>query len=210
MSQVKFSGLPQNPQLINSIEQFLVDSNTLIRNGYYRKCVLHLDGQYKKLLPIESPLLLRIKVLRRLYYCTLMYFKVKINKGEINQGKNQFILWNRLQLYLRDFHDNISLLKIQYKKKFYTQELISLMIKAILFRSQYYQKNQLVARGLLYFHYLNSRIIEQAQIDKIRFFLNLQGQENVQIKQQIQFDYWKQLLLIVKLSGSFKILSQRT
>ncbi|CAD8123480.1 unnamed protein product [Paramecium sonneborni] len=179
MLQIKISGLPQNPQLINQIEQFLIDSNTLIRNGYYRKCVLHLDGQYKKLLPIESPLLLRIKVLRRLSYCTMMYFKVKINKGEINQGKNQFILWNRLQLYLRDYHDNISLLKIQYKKKFYTQELISLMIKSLLFRSQYYQKNQLVARGLLYFHHINGIIIEQALIDKITFFLSLQGKFNL-------------------------------
>ncbi|CAK84028.1 unnamed protein product (macronuclear) [Paramecium tetraurelia] len=181
MLQIKVSALPQNPHLINQIEQFLVDSNTLIRNGYYRKCITHLDGQYKKLLPIESPLLLRIKVLRRLCYCTLMYFKLKINKNEVNQGKNQFILWSRFQLYLRDFHDSISLLKIQFKKKFCTQELVSLMIKAILFRSQYYQKNQMVARGLLYLHHLSGTIIEQALIDKIRFFLCLQGQESVQI-----------------------------
>ncbi|CAD8193518.1 unnamed protein product [Paramecium octaurelia] len=176
MLQIKVSSaLPQNPYFINQVEQFLVDSNTLIRNGYYRKCVMHLDGQYKKLLPIESPLLLRIKVLRRLCYCTLMYFKLKINKGEINQGKNQFTLWSRFLLYMRDFHDNISLLKIQYKKKFYTQELISIMIKALLFRSQYYQKNQMVARGLLYFHHLNGTIIEQTLIEKITFFLSLQG-----------------------------------
>ncbi|CAD8094110.1 unnamed protein product [Paramecium primaurelia] len=179
MLQLKVSALPQNPHLINQIEQFIIDSNTLIRNGYYRKCVMHLDGQYKKLLPIESPLLLRIKVLRRLCYCTIMYFKLKINKGEVNQGKNQFILWTRLQLYLRDFHDNISLLKIQYKKKFYTQELISLIIKAILFRSLYYQKNQLVARGLLYLNYLCGTIIEQALIDKITVFLSLQGKYNL-------------------------------
>ncbi|CAD8129132.1 unnamed protein product [Paramecium sonneborni] len=195
MLQIKISGLPQNPQLINQIEYFLVDSNTLIRNGYYRKCVLHLDGQYKKLLPIESPLLLRIKVLRRLCYCTLMFFKVKIIKGEINQGKNQFIL----QLYLRDYHDNISLLKIQYKKKFYTQEMISLMMKAILFRSQYYQKNQLVSRGLLYFHRINCTIIEQALMDKITFFLCLSGYGS-----QIQFNCWKQLLLIVNFQVTLK------
>ncbi|CAD8201459.1 unnamed protein product [Paramecium octaurelia] len=179
MLQIKVSALPQNPHLISQIEQFLVDSNTLIRNGYYRKCIMHLDGQYKKLLPIESPLLLRIKVLRRLCYCTLMYFKLKINKNEVNQGKNSFILWSRFQLYLRDFHDSISLLKIQFKKKFYTQELISLMIKAILFRSQYYQKNQMVARGLLYLHHLSGTIIEQALIDKIRFFFSLQGKYNL-------------------------------
>ncbi|CAD8104479.1 unnamed protein product [Paramecium primaurelia] len=104
-----------------------------------------------------------------------MYFKLKINKAEINQGKNQFTLWTRFLLYMRDFHDNISLLKIQYKKKFYTQELISIMIKALLFRSQYYQKNQMVAKGLLYFHHFNGTIIEQALIDKITFFLSLQG-----------------------------------
>jgi hypothetical protein len=42
-----------------------------------------------------------------------MYFKLKINKADINAKKSQYLLWSRLLLYLRDFHDHIQMMKVK-------------------------------------------------------------------------------------------------
>lgn len=79
--------------------------------SYYRKCATTLDGFYRKLLPIDSPNILRAQVLRRLCYCILKVLKAKINKSEYKAKRLQFILWKRLTLFIRDLHDIIQAMK---------------------------------------------------------------------------------------------------
>ncbi|KAM3144946.1 hypothetical protein pb186bvf_002951 [Paramecium bursaria] len=152
MNPIKYQSLQSNPYFLQQVENFLKDSSSLIKKGAYRKVIQVLDSHNKKLKQIDCPLSTRLTIQRRLIYCSLQYFKQKINKGEINQGNTQLILWGRLYIYFQELHELMHHLKVQKKKMFFIQELIKSIIQAYIYRAYYFAKNNTVAMGVLSYH----------------------------------------------------------